>query len=91
MNSINPFSPIQTAGSLGAASLAGSTDPKRRAGGKDELDLSGRYAGLLEQVLRMEGHNPEIIRQARELVMSGRADTMEAALETARRILQYGI
>ncbi len=41
--------------------------------------------------MQMQGEDPEIIRQAQELVMSGRADTMEAALETARKMLQYGI
>jgi len=41
--------------------------------------------------MQMEEYQPEIIRQAQELVMSGRADSMEAALEAARRILQYGV
>ncbi len=41
--------------------------------------------------MQMQGEEPEVIRQARELILSGRADSMEAALETARRMLQYGI
>lgn len=91
MNSIDPFSSIQTAGSLGAACLAGAADPKRKGSRKDELELNSRYARLLERVLKMEGQNPELIRQAKELVLSGRADTLEAAFETARMMLQYGI
>lgn len=41
--------------------------------------------------MQMQGEDPEIIRQARELILSGRADSMETALETARKMLQYGV
>ncbi len=91
MSSVDPFSSVQITGPVGAASLAGSAEPQKKTSRKDKLELSPRYAGLLERVLQMEEYQPELIRQAQELVMSGRADSMEAALEAARRILQYGV
>ncbi|HOM60729.1 MAG TPA: hypothetical protein PLP49_04740 [Anaerohalosphaeraceae bacterium] len=92
MSSVDPFSSVQQiAGSLGAASVAGSAESKKKTSRKDKVELSSRYAGLLERAMQMEEYQPELIWQAQELVMSGRADSMEAALEAARRILQYGV
>ncbi|HOK66161.1 MAG TPA: hypothetical protein PK054_10235 [Anaerohalosphaeraceae bacterium] len=91
MNPAEPSSSMQINGALGAASLAGTAGPKRKPPRKEEPALRLRYAGLFERVMQMQGEEPEVIRQARELILSGRADSMEAALETARRMLQYGI
>lgn len=71
--------------------MAGAAGPKRPSRRKEEPELRLGYAGLLERVMQMQGEDPEIIRQARELILSGRADSMETALETARKMIQYGV
>jgi hypothetical protein len=91
MNSVDPSNSMEILGTLGAASLAGASGPKRKSLRKDRSELRLQYAGLLEQAMQMQGEDPEIIRQARELILSGRADSMETALETARKMLRYGI
>lgn len=91
MNSVDPSNSMEMIGALGAASLAGTSGPKRKSLRKDQSELRVQYANLLEQVMQMQGEVPEIIQQARELILSGQADTMETALETARKMLRYGI
>jgi len=88
---IDPSSLITgMAGSTGV-SVNRPDDPKKRPAQTDQIRLREKYARILHRALQMEDTHPEMVRKIRESMESGHYDTIEAALEAARVMIQYGI
>ena len=88
---VDPSNIVSSTAGAGAASIARPDDTKKRPGRVDQSRLGQEYARVLHQALAMEDIRPEQIRQVRAALESGRYDTLEAAIQAARTLIQYGI
>jgi hypothetical protein len=88
---IDPSSLISSTAGAAGASVNRPDDLKKRPGQADQVQLREEYARVLRRALQMEDTHPEMVRQLRESLESGRFDTIEAAIEAARMMIQYGI
>lgn len=88
---IDPSSLISSTAGAAAASVNRPDETKKRSGQVDQARLREEYARVLHRALQMEDTHPEMVRQLRESLESGRLDTIEAAIQAARMMLDYGI
>ena len=88
---IDPSNIVSSTAGAAAASVNKPDDPKRKAGRVDESRLRQEYAQVLHRALQMEGNPPEAVKQMQEALESGQLDSLEAAIQAARMLIQYGI
>lgn len=88
---IDPSSLISSTAGAAGASVIRPDETKKRPGQVDQARLREEYARVLHRALQMEDTHPEMVRQLRESLESGRLDTIEAAIQAARMMLDYGI
>jgi hypothetical protein len=76
-----------------AHSAKSPTRPTRRKNASDPtVRLGQEYSDIVQKAQQGQSDNhSEIVRQARELFLSGHFDTHQAAREAAQKIVEYGI
>jgi len=57
----------------------------------EDVSVQVNYASLIDQAMQVSQTNAEAVQKARELVLSGRLDTLTNARRAAEDILTYGI
>ena len=88
---INPSNPVNNTAGAAAVSVTQKKEKRKKSDRVAESRLGREYARVLHRALQMEGKNPEVIRQLQEALKSGQLDTLEAAIQTAQALIQYGI
>ena len=88
---IDPSNLVSSTAGAAAASVNKPDDPKKKAPRVAESRLGQEYARVLHRALQMEGGEPEAIQKMQEALESGQLDTLEAAVQTARTMIKYGI
>lgn len=88
---VDPSNPVSgTAGAAGA-SIAKSDDPRKHLSRVAETRLGQAYTRVLRRALQMGGRSPEEIGRLQASLEAGRYDSLEAAIQAARTMIQYGI
>ena len=65
---------------------------RRKNASERAVRLGREYAEIVEKAQQEQPDNhSEIVRQAKELFLSGHFDTYQAAREAAQKIVEYGI
>ncbi|OHB82481.1 MAG: hypothetical protein A2Z38_08475 [Planctomycetes bacterium RBG_19FT_COMBO_48_8] len=65
--------------------------PGAHRGNDVDVSLQVDYASLVDKAMQPPKTDDQLIRQARELLLSGKLESMDIIREAAENILKYGI
>ncbi|OHB62239.1 MAG: hypothetical protein A2168_02245 [Planctomycetes bacterium RBG_13_50_24] len=75
-----------------SGSSAGQTNPNRALQGNDvDVSIQVNYAFLIDKAMQPPETDDQLIRQARELLLSGKLDSDDIIEGAVKNLLQYGI
>jgi hypothetical protein len=71
---------------------SGQPNPPGTLRGNDvDISVQVDYASLVDKAMQPPETDDQLVRQARELLLSGKLDSMDIIKEAAENILKYGI
>jgi hypothetical protein len=75
-----------------SGSSSGQPNPPGALRGNDvDISVQVDYASLVDKAMQPPETDDQLVRQARELLLSGKLDSMDIIREAAENILKYGI
>jgi len=73
------------------SSTAQPNPPGAKRGSDVDVSIQVNYASLVDKAMQPPKTDDQLIRQARELLLSGKLDSIDMIKEAAENILKYGI
>ena len=75
-----------------SGSSAGQPNPQGALRGNDvDVSLRVDYASLVDKAMQLPKTDDQLVQQARELLLSGKLDSIDIIKEAVENILKYGV